>query len=57
MFHYGFVQGIIQGVILVSIYLLTGRPPFIYDSWSIYGKILIAIIANISGLSMILVAY
>lgn len=57
MFHYGFVQALIQGVILVGIYIWTGKLPFIYDSWSIYGTIFIAIIANISGLSLILVAY
>ena len=56
MFHYGFVQALIQGVILVGIYLWTGNHPFIYNSWRIYGKILFAVIANISGLSMILVA-
>ena len=57
MFNYGFMQAHIQGFLLLGIYMLTNKVPFIYDSWRLYVEILIASLANIAGLSMILVAY
>ena len=56
MFSYGFLQAHIYGFILLGIYAWTNRLPFIYDSWYIYGELLIANFLNVVGLSGILIA-
>ena len=56
MFNYGFLQANIFGFILLGIYAWTNRLPCIYDSWTIYGELLIANILNLVGLGGILIA-
>ena len=56
MFNYGFLQANIFGFILLGIYAWTNRLPCIYDTWYIYGELLIANISNLVGLGGILIA-
>lgn len=56
MFSYGLLQAHIYGFILLGICAWTNRLPFIYDSWCIYGELLIANILSVAGLSGLLIA-
>ena len=57
MFYYGLVQANILGIIILGMYAWTFKIPFNYDNWYIYGELIIASIANVAGLSSILIAY
>ena len=45
-----------MGVILLVIYLKSGRVPFLYDSWLIYGEILVASVLNMAGYNLFTIA-
>ena len=57
MFNYGLIQALIFGFILLGIYAQNTRLPFNYDSISTYTELLISNLANVAGLSLVLIAY
>lgn len=57
MFNYGLIQALIFGFILLGIYAQNTRLPFNYDSISTYAELLISNLANVAGLSLVLIAY
>ena len=57
MFNYGLTQALIFGFILLGLYTQNTRLPFNYDSFTTYAELLISNLANVAGLSLILVAY
>ena len=45
-FNYALTSATVMAVVVLVVYLNTGRTPFVYDSWLVYLEILVASVVN-----------